>query len=536
MIALLRLRLRRDRLQLPLWILGAVALAMAAVNGVDQTYGTESDRVEILAAVVANPVIMLFRGLPSGADRGAFTMFLILPFLAMMAAFMSSFLAVRHTRAEEEAGRAELVGAAPVGRIAPLAATIAHGALANLVLSALVAAVFLAAGLDATGCLVAAAATGAVGLAFLSVGLTAGQLMRTSRGANALAVWCIVIAFALSGVGNALGAPSDDLRSVESAWPAWLSPFGWAENARPFAADDPRPILLGLGLAALLSVAASLLRSVRDVGGGLIGERPGREAAPAALSSPLGLAWRLSRGSLIGWCAGGVLTGLLATSLASVIDAIGAEVPAVEQLTAALSDGGELAQGMVVIFFIVVGVLASCAAVQTVCRARQEEVRGTAELVLAAPVDRVRWLAATLAIALAAILLVTAAGVLGSVIGAVAGGDEWSLARDALVSGGGQAVAAAVFLALTALVFVVLPRATIPLGWTLVLLGLLLGLFGALFGLPDWIVRLSPVADVPTVSGGGIDVRGLWWLLLVAAAGSAASLALMRRRELEGDG
>ena len=124
MNALLRQRVRRDWLQLLLWLLGTYALAAAAVGGVAASYGTEPDRVAVLAAVMANPVIMLFRGLPSGAELDAFTLFLIFPFLAMMAAFMSTFLAVRHTRTEEELGRAELVGATPAGRTTPLIATI----------------------------------------------------------------------------------------------------------------------------------------------------------------------------------------------------------------------------------------------------------------------------------------------------------------------------------------------------------------------------------------------------------------------------
>ncbi|HAN23332.1 MAG TPA: polyketide antibiotic transporter, partial [Microbacterium ginsengisoli] len=100
---LLRQRLRRDLWQFVIWIGGTSMLAAFTVSAVNGSYGTETDRVNLLATAAANPVIMLFRGLPSGADLGAFTGFLILPFLAMMAAFMSSFMAVRHTRADEDA-------------------------------------------------------------------------------------------------------------------------------------------------------------------------------------------------------------------------------------------------------------------------------------------------------------------------------------------------------------------------------------------------------------------------------------------------
>ncbi|KRA24734.1 polyketide antibiotic transporter [Microbacterium sp. Root61] len=536
MSALLRQRLRRDWLQLLLWLLGTYALAAAAVGGVAQAYGTEPDRVNVLAAVMANPVIMLFRGLPSGAGPAAFTLFLIFPFLAMMAAFMSTFLAVRHTRADEELGRAELVGATPAGRFTPLWATIIHGTLANVVLALLVTVGFLSGGFPGYGSLVAGLAAGAVGLCFLGVGLVAGQLMRTSRGANSVAVWVLLIAFLLSGIGNAAGTPSADLQSIQSSWLTWLSPFGWGENTRPFAADNLWPAALAVGIALVLTAIAVSLHASRDLGESLIAERLGRRDAGPLLSSPMGLVWRLTWGSVLGWSVGGLLTGLLATSLAAVIDSIGTEIPAVQTIFEALSRGGSLQQGMVVIFFLIVGLLAASAAVQTLCRARQEEAHGTAELVLSAPVDRVRWLADYIVVAFAAILLVAASGVLGAVLGVATSGGEWSLAQDALVSGAGQVAAASVFLALTALVFVIAPRWTIPVGWTLVMLGVLLGLFGSLFGFPEWIVNLSPLTQAPLVVQDGVDLKGLWWLIMASVIGAAAALLLMRRRELATDG
>ena len=533
--ALLRQRMRRDWLQLTLWILGTAALAASAVSGVEQSYGTLQDRQEVLVAVAANPVIMLFRGLPSGAEREAFTLFLILPFLAMMAAFMSSFLAVRHTRAEEELGRAELVSATPAARTAPTIATILHGVIANAILAALVMAVYAGSGFDVGGSVIAGVAAGGVGIVFLGVALVAAQLMRTSRGANSLSVWVLIVTFLLCGIGNALGTPSDDLQRIESSWLTWLSPFGWAENARPFADDTWWPVVLCLGTGVVLTVLALMLQPLRDVGESFIAQRPGRLYAHASLSAPIGLVWRLSRGSLVGWCVGGLLTGLLSTSLASVVNDLGADIPALQNVLTALSDNGSLQEGMVVIFFLIVGVLAACAAVQTVARARQEEAHGTAELVLAQPVGRVRWLGGYLVIAFAGVLAVCAFGVLGAWLGSLRA-DDADLVRDALVAGFGQAVAASVFLALTAFVFVVAPRLTIALAWILVLGGLMIGLFGALFGLPDAVVDLSPFTSAPTVDAGQLDMKGGWWLLAAAVVLAGAALALMRRRQLATNG
>lgn len=530
-------RWRRDLVQLTLWIVGTVALAGAAYAGVQQQFSSEQDRVGLLATVIANPVILLFRGLPSGSDASSVMAFLILPFLALMAALMSTFLAVRHTRGDEEQQRTELVAATPAGRTLPFAVTAVHGILANIVLGLLVTLTFVASGQPAGGATAIGAASAATGVVFLAVALLVAQLVRTSRAANAASVWVVMIAYLVCGIGNALGTPSEDLLSLQSSPLAWLSPFGWAENTRPWSTDDPRPLLLSLALTVVALAIAAALQRVRDVDGALLPERRGHATASARLRGPVWLAWHLARGSTIGWAIGGLITGLLATQLASVVSQLGDTIASVQALVNALSANGSLAQGAVVIFFTVVGVLAACAGVQTLNRARQDEAHGLAEAVRAGAVGRVSWVASYGAVAVIAVVVTVAAAVIGAVAGLAAQSDaDWSLAGDAVVSGAGQLVAALVFVAVTALVLVVAPRLTIFVGWTLVLLGLILGLFGPLFGLPDAVVNISPLAVTPIVDSGGIDARGLWWLVAIAAVGAVGALLLARGRELEADG
>jgi ABC-2 type transport system permease protein len=239
---------------------------------------------------------------------------------------------------------------------------------------------------------------------------------------------------------------------------------------------------------------------------------------------------------VLGWAVGGLLIGLLSTSLASIVKEVGASNPAVEEILRQISGAGSFEQGTITTFFTMLGVIAACCAVQVVCRARQEEAHGTAEPVLAAPVGRVRWLGDYLLVALVGILLVVAAAIGGAAAGLAGQGGDADLMQTVVVTGAGQVAAASVFLVLTALAFVLAPRATIPLGWSLVLLGMTLGLFGPLFGFPEWLVDLSPIAVTPFVDGDVIDVRGLWWLVLVTTVGAAASLSLMRRRELASAG
>ncbi|MBS1906495.1 MAG: ABC transporter permease subunit [Actinobacteria bacterium] len=536
MSALLRQRLRRDWLQVLLWIFATVLMAYSGYAGVTQSYTTHTDRVEVLSAVMANPVIMMFRGLPSGASEGQFLSFEILPWLTMLAALMSTFLAVRHTRGDEEAGRTELVAATPVGRALPTIATIIHGVAANVVLGVLVALALIGSTLDPAGSWLMGATSATTGIAFLGIGLIAAQLMRTSRGANSLTIWILVGTFLLNGIGNVAGTPSNDLTRITSSGLVWASPFGWAEQARPYDTDNGWPALLGLVFGLVVAAVAVVLQSVRDIGEGFIPARPGRVHARPALSSPHALVWRLTNGAIIGWAIGGALTGVLATKLSGLAGQISGQNPAVAQILDKIGKAGNLEETVVSVFFAMMGILAACAAVQIVARARQEEAHGTAENVLAQPVGRVRWLLDYLLVATFAIAIIVVAAMLAAYAGLAGNKDASSLAPVITAVGLGQGLAACVFTVLTGLVFVLLPRGTIAIAWALVLLATLFGLFGPLFGMPEWTTRFSPFSVTPTVTNGDVDLRGTWWLVLAVAVGAAASLSLMRRRELHGAG
>lgn len=534
-LALLAMKLRRDSVQLIVWIGATAALTYLTVVGVAQSYGTAADRTSLLAAALANPVILLFRGLPSGTGAAAFTVFLILPWLVLMAALMSTFLAVRQTRTEEESGRAEQISATPAARLTAVWATLLEGFLALLLLGAVVAVIGMLVGMPIFGSLLMGAATSASGGVFFGVGAVAGQLMGTSRAANALAVWITIGMLVIAGFGNAIGTPNHDLTRMESSWPTWVSPFGWAENTRAFDQDAWWPVALCIGVAALLCAASLALASVRDVGASIVAQRQGRSAASFALSTPTGLAWRLNRGAIVGWTAGGLLTGILATALATVVQRVSAQNPAVKEILSAMAGrGGDLEQATVTVFFTMLGIFAACCAVQVICRARQEETHGTAAAVLATPTGRVPWLVSYLLVAGSGIILVCAAAVVGAAIGLGGRSDHGHLLGAVVVAGAGQALAALVFLAVTALIFVAAPPATIAAGWSLVVLGAAVGLFGPLFGLAPWLSRLSPIASAPRLDGAHFRAGGLWWMVVVVAAAVIAATALMRRRESAG--
>ncbi|MCT2084536.1 polyketide antibiotic transporter [Microbacterium enclense] len=530
---LLSARWRRDVLQLTIWIAGAVLLAVSAVVGVRGAFPSETDRATLLATAVANPVVLLFRGLPSGTDEAAFAAFVILPFIALLAALMSTFLAVRHTRGDEDAGRAELIAATPAGRDIPLVATVTHGILANGVLGTLVTLVCLAVGFAGPGSGLMGLASALTGIAFLGLGLVAAQLAASARTANAIGVWAVLLSYLACGLGNALGTPSADLRRMTSAPLAWLSPFGWAENTRPYdsdAAGTLAPFAAAIVIALLLAFALS---RARDLGDAFLPSRPGHATASAALSGPIGLVWREARGSLLGWTVGGAIVGVMSTRLASAISDVGDSIPSVQALLRSLASQGSLAQGAIEVFFTLAGVLAACAGIQTVLRARQDEVAGLAEPVRAAGVGPIRWVGAYLMVAVVAVLACLAAAAAGAAVGQLAtDASQTDLILHAAVAAVGQAVAALTLVIGATIVVVIRPRLSLPAGWALVGIATVVGLFGPLFGFADTAVDVSPFASAPRLDGEAFDLRGGGWLLTVTVAGLAIALTAARRREL----
>ncbi len=289
---LIRFILRRDRVRLPIWVLGIAVSLMGSVASFGSTYPTQADR-QARAKVLDSAAAQLFVGPGYGTDHytfGAMTANELLPFSAIVVALMSVFLVVRHTRAEEEDGRAELVRAGVVGRHATTAATLIVVCGAQLVLGLLLT-FGLPASLDelsTSGSFGFAAALAGVGVVFAGITVLIAQLTANARTALGISSMVLGMTYLVRAVGDMTGTHL-----------AWLSPFGWATEMRAYVDVRWWPLLLSLVVTVALIAVAVRVNARRDLGGGVIADRPGRPEASPLLGSPLGLAFRLQRASLI---------------------------------------------------------------------------------------------------------------------------------------------------------------------------------------------------------------------------------------------
>lgn len=546
-------RFRRDRVQLFAWVAGFALLGYVGNVAVAGTYGTQAQRVEVLQLVQSTPAILILRGTPQGAAADAFQFFLMFAFLAVLIGLMMTFLAVRHSRAEEEAGRAELIGATPAGRSTPIVATLIEGVALCLVIGVVSAVIYQLGGANVSGSWLAGAALAVTGIAFLSVGLVCAQLMRTSRGANGLAAAIVTAAYLVRGIGDATGTIHVDGVSMTAGWASWFSPIGWGQAVAPFSVAPQHgqlfwPIGLALALAALFVAAALSLQAHRDLDSSVFPERAGRLTARQGLRGPISLGWWLQRNAVIGWVIAGGLFGLIVGALGQTMLELvqaGGSGPAglSNTLTGTLkSFAGPAAQGsfldlFTASMFSLIALIAAIGTVQAMVRARQDESAGTAELVLVTPVSRLRWFLSFLTLGVLTALLVLGAAVLGALLGLSRSPGFGDRAALAAWAGLAQLPAVLVLLAAVALIFAVLSRATIWLGWVVLIAAIGIGQFGGLLGLPEWLRDASPFSHTPivaTTAGAttAVDWGPAWIMFAVALALSGLAALLVRRRDL----
>jgi ABC-2 type transport system permease protein len=522
---LVRLILRRDRVLLPLWILIFAGLMASIVASFQGLFPTAAERQSYADASAADPGFTSLYGPLHGSSLGELTVWRA-GFYPVLIALIALLTVVRHTRTEEDTGRRELLGATVVGRHAALAAALIVTLAANLVLAAVVAAGLAGQNLPVAGSLAAGLELAAAGWTFAAVGAVAAQLTSGAGAARGIAVATLGGTWLLRVVGDV----SNLSGGGGLGWLSWLSPIGWAHRLRPYAGEQWWVLALAAALTALLVTVAVALEARRDVGAGLLPDRPGPATAAPGLRSPLALAWRLHRGLLAAWLAGFAVVGVVLGGAASSVADMVADNSNLEDIFTRMGGQTRIVDAYLVSVLGILGLLAAGYAIQATLRLRAEETAGRAEPVLATAVGRLQWAASHLVFSVlgSALALVAAGCTVGLTYGlgtADAGRELSRVLEGALVQVPAVWVLAAVAVALVGLA----PRFAAA-AWGALGVCVLLGLVGAALQLDHWVMDLSPFTHLPKVPGAALTATPLVLLLAVAAVLGGAGLAGLRRR------
>lgn len=523
--ALVRLALRRDRIMIPVWLAAFVLSASSAAAAVVKLYppGPElvkaSEQFNQVSAVVA-----LYGKIYDPTNPGGLALVKLGGLGSVFVALMSILLVVRHTRAEEETGRQELLGATVVGRRAPLTAALIVAIATNVVLAVLTGLILVASGLDTDGSFAFGAAWGGVGIAFAAIAAVSAQLTSTGRSATGLASLVLGAVYVLRAIGDTAGPHGP-------GWVTWLSPVGWGQQFHWYAGERWWVLLLLIGFTVIVVPVAYALVARRDLGAGLLPDRPGPATAAPSLRSSLALAWRLQRGVLLAWAGACVVLSFVLGNIATNLSGFLNDSAQAQEFITKLGGAKALEDAYLSATLGFVGVAVSAYGIQAASRLRGEESALRAEPLLAAGTTRARWVFSHIAVALggtAALLLLV-----GIVTGLTYGARAGDLGRAGGVIGGAlsQLPATWVLTGITMAAFGIAPRLA-ALGWSALGVFVVLGVIGPLFPLNQAVMDISPFAHSPKLPGGVFSATPVVALTGVAVLLVAAGLYGFRNRDV----
>ena len=518
---LVRLGLRRDRWLLPVWVLGfAVVAYSTAVAGAD-LYPDVRSRIEAANALNATAsMVAMFGRIYDPASLGALSLIKYTAFMTAILAVLMAILIIRHTRADEESGRLELLGGGRLGRDSALAAALIIGFGASLAVGLLSAAALAAGGLPATGSLAFGLGWAATGMAFSAVAGVAAQLTASARAATGLSVGVIAVTYGLRAVG--------DLAEPGPSFLSWLSPIGWNQQIRAFAGDRWWVLALPVALCVLLVPVAFVLRARRDLGAGLRDERPG--PAVGSLTGVWALAVRLQHRVWLALGAAFVVFGVVIGSLVSNVEQM-LSSPNAQDLIKLIGGAPALRDAFLAAASRPMMLISAAYGVSSVNHLRSEEAAGHTEALLGTATTRGRWASSHYVFALAGVAVLMALAGVSIGAGAAAAVQDPGLLGRSTVASLAQIPAAWVLTSVALAVFGWAPRLAAAV-WGVLLGFVALGEFGVLWNAPEWLMDLSPFRQSPLLPVGTDAVPEL-----AAVAGVAVGLAALgylgwRRRDL----
>ena len=523
---LVRFMLRRDRIKLPLWI-GGLGLYIIYIGAALPQLAPDEAGLAGAAILFESPVGRMWVGPAFGMEAVTFERFFAAAYalyLHLLAALMNILLIARHTRAEEQSGRSEVLRANVVGRHAPLTAALVVAGIANAAATLIVIGLAIANGYAAEGSALVGLTMGLTGMTWAGITAVTVQLSANSRAAAGLAGGVLGVAFMIRALGDMLAVGGSAL--------SWASPLGWGSQTAPYVYDRWWPLLLLIALTAVCVVAAFALQSRRDFGASMLAARSGRVDAPPSLGTPFGLAARLLRGSIIGWGSVIALFGIIDGAFAQAM------LDAAEEMPPLLMEvfGEGLAEGYVAFLAAFSGYMTAAYVVFAVQGLVVEEARGRAEAILATPTSRSAWAGSHFGVvALGGALIMLVTGLLtGLAIGAVTG--DWAAVGQSVWAHLNMVPGVLVVVGVSALIFGWVPRALAIVGWALVGVIIFVGVFASLLDFPDWFLNLSPFSHLAQMPVEEFSFAPVLWLTLIAVAGVALGLVGLGRRQVVNKG
>ncbi|MDD2235125.1 MAG: ABC transporter permease [Desulfitobacteriaceae bacterium] len=516
--------LRRDRIRIPVWIISITLFVVPIAALLPDLYTTSVER-QVMAESMRNPAITFMLGPGYGLDNytdGAMMAHFMLLYSALIVAIMSILLVARHTREDEDAGRIEMVRSLPVGLLSNLTAAFLVLFIANIVLSVLVGFGLYALGfetMDLRGSLIYGASMGAVGVFFAALTCLFAQLASSNLAVLGYSFGFLIVAYIVRGIGD-MGYEVLSL----------ITPLGLILRTEVYVNDYWWPVLACLAISIIIFALSLYLYSIRDLGAGFISTKPGRKNASGFLSSPLGLALRLQRTSIIAWMLGmfvlGAAYGSILGDLEGFLDTSGMILQMIPE-----AEGMNVTERFITMLITILTILGAIPILLFILRLNSEESDGRTGHLLARAVSRNSILGSYTFIAIIAAPIIQLMSVFGLWSAAIFVMEDVislnTLIKAALV----HLPAMWIMVGLAVFLIGFVPRLT-GLVWVYLGYSFFIVYLGEMLQLPDWMAKSTPFGHIPQVPIDDVNLLTLAILMFIAIFLIAAGFIGYNKRDI----
>lgn len=518
-----RLILRLDRIRIPLWIIGIIFFTLITPPAFENLYKTQEER-DAITETMANPAMTAMLG-PGDLDNyttGAMTAHNMLLMAAAIVGLMAILLVARHTRADEEDGRLEIIRSLPTGRLSYLNASILVTSAAFIVLALLTGIGLYALRIESMnleGSMLYGAVLGGTGLVFAGITAVFAQLSESSRGTIGWSIAALILAYLIRAITD-----------ISNEALSWISPLGWVTKAEVYSSNNWGPILLMLAVSILLFIFANYLNSIRDLEQGFLATKPGRKSASPLLQNPIGLAFRLQRVGFISWAVGLFVLGASYGSIFGDLESF-FEGNEMYQQMLQQAEGASIAEQFLPTLMIVLSLLATVPPVMAMNKIRGEEKKGRLEYLLARAVSRTQLFGSYLILAVVngfVMISVSALGLWSAAAAVMEEGFEFGMVYSATLV---FYPAMLVMIGIAAFLNGFLPRLT-HLVWIYFIYSFFILYLGNMMQFPDWAGKLSPFGHVPHVPIEDATFMPLFILSIIALGLMIISFVGFRMRDV----
>lgn len=517
-----RFIVRRERKMSLIWIICITGSALLFAGMYPDLF-PDKESMLIMAATMNTPAMVALMGPVYGLESINTAIIMAqecLIWFAITAAVMNIFFVNRHTRADEELGRHEMLRALPVGRLTGASATLFGAFVLNAAISLIIAFGLMALdleGITAAGAFTYSLSIGVQGFLFASLTLLAAQMFSTSRGVSGSA-------FTLLGLFYIMRMSGDISGNILSK----ISPMGLGLQVSAFYENNFMLVWILAAEAVFVGGAALFICAGRDLGEGILPAGKGKEHASRFLRGELGLAWRLSRGTILAW---GIAMLVMGATYGSVLGQIDTFVNDNEMFKKILNAAGtyDLADNYIVLILAVGALLSSVPVMTLACRIHSEEKHGRLEQLFSKSVPREKLYLSYIMLAFAESFMAPVLMVLGFYASSQGTGavEPGTLMRAALV----YLPSLWIMLGLCVLFIGAIPRLT-PLVWVVFSFSFIMMYFGRLLDIPEWIYKLSPFEHIPQLPVEEFAAAPLVVMTLLAGLFLSAGIAGYIRRDI----